>query len=223
MRFDKIWSVNKLELAGFILVYLILFANAFITHDSILALVSAFCGISYTILAGKGIPTCYLIGVCGSAIYAYLSFQSALWGNLILYAGYYVPMQITGFFHWNKNLKREKFEIIKIKLPKKEWFLLLGITSVISAITVIVLAYFGDKSPIIDGLTTVFSILGMYLTVRRAIEQWTVWIGVNILSLIMWLKIVLSGVKVYSTVIMWAVYTILAIYFYITWRKEIKE
>jgi hypothetical protein len=37
----------------------------------------------------------------------------------------------------------------------------------------------------------------------------------------MWINIALSGAKVYSTVIMWAVYTLLAIYFYIEWKKEL--
>ncbi len=223
MNIDKLKTTDKIELAGFTFVYIILFANAIIMKDSPLALISAFCGITYTILAGKGIPACYLIGVCGSAIYSYLSFQSALWGNLILYAGYYVPMQILGFFQWNRHLKDNKSEIIKISLPKKEWLLMFLLTFFISIITIIVLAHLGDKSPIIDGFTTVFSILGMYLTVRRALEQWIVWIGVNLLSFVMWLQIAFSGVRVYSTVIMWAAYSLLAFYFYFIWKKETKN
>ena len=62
----------------------------------------------------------------------------------------------------------------------------------------------------------------MYLTVRRAIEQWGVWIFVNGLSAIMWGLIALSGEKVYSTVIMWSVYFVLGIYFYFCWEKELK-
>lgn len=61
----------------------------------------------------------------------------------------------------------------------------------------------------------------MYLTVRRAIEQWQVWMVVNGLSAIMWAIIAFSGEKVYSTVIMWTVYFILAIYFYFEWKKKL--
>ena len=96
------------------------------------------------------------------------------------------------------------------------------LTLIFSIAAVIVLSISGDRNPVIDGITTVFSITGMYLTVRRSIEQWLVWIIVNGLSLIMWLEIALNGVKVYSTVIMWGVYFLLAIYFYIQWRMEIK-
>ena len=212
---------KKAELFLFILIYVFLFSLAFVMHDSKIALVSAFCGITYTILAGKGNPVCYPIGATGSAFYAYLSFLSQLWGNLLLYICYYIPMQIIGFFQWNKNLKTDKYEIIKIKLSSKERIFLFLITTIISVFVIIILAQFGDKNPVVDGITTVFSILGMYLTVKRVIEQWAVWIIVNGLSFIMWLDIALKGERVYSTVFMWGVYFVLAVYFCVTWRKEI--
>ena len=96
------------------------------------------------------------------------------------------------------------------------------LTSIISIAFIFILFILQDKNPVIDGTTTILSILGMYLTVRRAIEQWVVWMIVNGLSAIMWLEIALGGEKVYSTVFMWSTYFILAIYFYIMWRREIK-
>ena len=223
MNIDKVSVKKNIELLCFIFVYIILFSNAIITHDNPIALISAFCGISYTILAGKGIPSCYLIGVTGSALYAYLAFQSALWGNLVLYAAYYVPMQILGFFKWNKNLKENKKEIIKISLTKKESIILYLLTLIISFIAIFILFKLGDTSPFIDGITTIFSLLGMYLTVRRCLQQWVVWMIVNGLSLIMWIKVVINGTTAYSTVIMWLVYFLLAIYFYFVWKKEVKN
>ena len=89
-------------------------------------------------------------------------------------------------------------------------------------LTILILYYFNDKSPIIDGITTFLSIIGMYLTVKRAIEQWIIWGLVNGLSLLMWLDLVIHGTKAYSTVVMWGVYLILAIYFYILWKKELE-
>lgn len=212
---------KSIELTVFILIYVFLFGNAIIMHDSWIAIISAFCGITYTILAGKGVPICYPIGATGSCFYAYLSFASHLWGNLLLYICYYIPMQIIGFFKWNKNLKSDKYEIIKTTLSKKERITLIVFSISITILIILILAHLGDKNPVIDGITTILSILGMYLTVKRCIEQWIVWIIVNGLSFIMWLDIALKGAKVYSTVFMWSVYFILAIYFFIIWKKEI--
>ena len=76
MKIDKATEFNKAEFIGFLIVYVILFLNVYITKDSWIAVISAFCGITYTILAGKGIPVCYPIGATGSAFYVYLSFLS---------------------------------------------------------------------------------------------------------------------------------------------------
>ena len=220
MTVNKPWK--RYEKFGLGIIYLILLCNLIIFKDSPIAVTSAFFGITYTFLAGKGNPICYLFGIMGSGFYGYLSFHNALWGNLLLYMGYYIPMQVIGFFKWNSHLKTGSSEIIKTSLSKKERLILSAITLILTALAIVVLYFTQDKKPIIDGITTVFSLAGMYLTVRRAIEQWGVWIFVNGLSAIMWGLIALSGEKVYSTVIMWSVYFVLGIYFYFCWKKELK-
>lgn len=211
---------KKHELIGLVIVVLLISLNSIVLKDNIIAAISAFCGIMYTTIAGKGKVSCYLFGVCGSLCYSYLSFQNALYGNLILYMCYYIPSQIYGFFHWQKNLNNETREIIKIRLSNKQRILLGGISIIGSIITAIILKYFHDSNPIIDGITTFMSILGMYLTVKRAIEQWLIWMVVNGLSLIMWINVVIHGTKAYSTLIMWGVYLILAFYFWFEWKKS---
>lgn len=216
----KGWKKSEIFFLSSIILFIIL--HAFWRNDSFIAVISAICGITYTFIAGKGNPICYLFGITGSSFYSYLAFQNMLWGNLILYMCYYIPMQILGFFNWNKNLKSEKKEIVKIYLPKKELKILIGITLLLIIITTYTLKIFKDANPILDGITTVCSVIGMYLTVRRAIEQWIFWLIVNALSLIMWINVALDGSRVYSTVIMWAVYLFLSFYFYFSWKKEIK-
>ena len=219
---EIIKQFKKSELFATAFIYFILLGNVFILKDSPIAFISAFFGITYTILAGKGTPICYIFGITGSSFYGYLAFHNALWGNLLLYMGYYVPMQILGYFRWQKHLKSDSYEIVKTSLTKKEILYLIVISILTCIITAFILTVSKDKSPIIDSITTVLSIAGMYLTVKRAIEQWCFWMIVNGLSAIMWIKIALTGEKVFSTVIMWSVYFLLAIYFYCTWKKEIK-
>ena len=59
------------------------------------------------------------------------------------------------------------------------------------------------------------------LTVKRCIEQWYVWFFVNLLSLIMWIFAYLNASNCFATIIMWAVYLVLSIYFLQVWKKEI--
>ena len=211
------------ELAGLTAVFIVILINAFMVKDNPVAVISAVCGILYTIIAGKGKISCYFFGLMGSSCYIYLSFCSALWGNMLLYLCYYIPMQILGIFKWKKHLQANTREIIKLKLDVKERLYLTVAAIFGCIITILILKYFKDSSPVIDGSATFLSILGMYLTVKRAIEQWIVWIIVNGLSFFMWLNLVLHGTRAYSTVIMWGVYFLLAIYFYIVWKKELNS
>jgi nicotinamide mononucleotide transporter len=211
-----------IETCFMLFVILLMLVQAILRQDNPVALISAICGITYTFIAGKGNPICYLFGVTGSGFYCLLSFHNHLWGNLLLYAAYYLPMQVLGFFKWNKHLKKGENSIEKIQLRKKEFWLLVLLLTVISLVFCLVLTITQDKHPILDSFTTVFSIGGMYLTVRRAVEQWIFWIGVNSLSLLLWSKILMTGSKVYSTVFMWGVYLLLAVYFYFEWMRDIK-
>lgn len=216
-------DVKKYENYILILVILFIIANAFLRQDSYIALISAICGITYTFIAGKGYPICYLFGLTGSSFYCLLALQNALWGNLLLYGLYYIPMQIIGYFKWKKNLKTNSLEIIKTRLSRKEFVSILSILAILTTVTYFILLASNDKHPLLDSITTIFSIGGMYLTVRRAIEQWLLWMIVNFLSLIMWVNVVINGTKAYSTAIMWLVYLFLAIYFYRQWDKDIKN
>ena len=214
---------EKHELYGLIIIASTILFNALILNDSIVAIISAICGILYTILAGKGKISCYLFGLTGTCFYSYLAFKNALFGNLLLYMGYYLPMQIIGIFQWKKHLKKSNNEIIKTKLSKIELKKLFVITFLSVFCFIGVLHTFKDSHPIIDSITTILSLLGMYLTVKRAIEQWIIWTIVNFLSIIMWVCVATSGQKVYSTIIMWCVYFVLGLYFYYKWNKEIRQ
>jgi nicotinamide mononucleotide transporter len=194
--------------------------NAIVLKDSVIAVCSAFFGILYTIIAGKGKISCYFFGLMGSGCYIYLSAFSHLWGNTLLYLAYYIPMQIHGIFAWKNHLNND-FEIKKTRMTRKQKlkFLFTGILG--SILTALILYFLSDKNPLIDGITTFLSILGMYCTVKRFLEQWVIWIIVNGLSFLMWLNLVVHGTKAYSTLVMWGVYFVLAIYFYEVWKREL--
>lgn len=213
---------KKFELITLSAILLFIVVNAFLVKDYYIAVISAICGITYTIFAGKGKISCFIFGLLGSFCYAFISFKNGVFGNLLLYLCYYIPMQTLGIFQWKKNLKNSAPEIIKTKLSKKEFIIISFFTIIATTLTILSLYHFKASSPVLDGITTIFSIVGMYLTVKRCIEQWLVWIVVNFLSTIMWLNLVLHGTQAYSTVIMWCVYFIAAIYFYFEWRKEVK-
>ncbi len=213
---------GRFERVIFPLEILLIIAISFYIGDNKVALISAICGISYTILAGKGKISCYFFGLCGTLCYAFISYKNALYGNLALYMLYYFPMQIFGIFKWKQHLKKDSNEIVKTKLNTKERFAYFGSAMVVSAITAYFLQKSGGAAPFMDAITTVFSIVGLILTIRRCIEQWHLWFVVNLLSAVMWIEAYMNGSNCFATIIMWVTYIFLSVYFLHNWKKEIK-
>ncbi|MBQ9245183.1 nicotinamide mononucleotide transporter [bacterium] len=215
-------NFTKRELIVFSFVILTVLLISLSINDNKIALISAICGISYTILAGKGKVSCYYIGIIGTLCYSYLSFVNGFFGQLALYALYYLPMELIGIYKWKQHLNKEKNEIIKTRLSLKERILYLIIGVVITFIGSFILKYAGDKKPILDSFTVVFSVFGQILTVKRCIEQWYVWFFVNIVTLVMWCYAYINGSNCFATILMWFIYSILAVYFLCLWKKEVK-
>lgn len=211
---------GQLERILFPLIILLIILISIYMRDDIVALISAICGISYSIFAGKGKISCYFFGLCGTLCYSFISLKNHLFGNLALYLLYYFPMQIFGIFKWKQHLQKNTQEIIKTKLSTKERWIYLFASIVFSLVVYFVLLKFNDQNPLIDSVTSVCSVFGLILTVKRCIEQWYVWLLVNGLSTVMWIEAYLNGSNCFATILMWVTYFILSIYFLYIWRKE---
>ena len=217
----KNWGKYERVLFPFVLVLTVIIS--IIIGDNKIALVSAICGMCYTILAGKGKISCYFIGMIGTFCYSYLSFKNGFYGNLALYMFYYFSMEIIGILKWRKHLKKDVREIVKTRLSNKDRILYSSIAMILSVIFSFVLKLFNGSTPFLDGTITVLSVIGQLLTVKRCIEQWHVWFVVNLLSLIMWICAYINGSNCFATIIMWAVYLVLSVYFLQAWKKEMKN
>ena len=231
MRINNILNFIKKEFEGwgkyeriiFPLEILLITLIAIYMKDKTAALISAICGISATILAGKGKISCYFFGMVANICYSYISFKNSLWGNLGLNMLYYFPMQFVGIAKWKNHLKKETQEIYKTALNIKERIIYTIIAILGSVAAYFILNYFNDLNPAIDAITTVLSIIAFILTVKRCIEQWYIWTIVNGLCVLMWVDAYLKGSHCFATILMWSTYFVLGLYFLLTWKKEIKN
>ena len=62
----------------------------------------------------------------------------------------------------------------------------------------------------------------MYLSVKRYMEQWIMWIIIDVVTIFMWVVAVTNGSGDIATLLMWMVYLINAIYGFIKWNKNSK-
>lgn len=200
---------------------ILIIALSIILKDDKIALISAVCGISYTILAGKGKISCYLIGIGGTFCYCYIAFKNGFFGNLALYGLYFFPMQVIGIYKWKKHIKKDNGCIKKTCLSNKDRIIYFSLSTILSLILGYILFLNNGKTPYIDSITTIFSITAQILTVKRCIEQWYLWFIVNCLTFIMWICAYINNSNCLATIIMWGTYIFLAIYFLQKWKKEL--
>ena len=71
-----------------------------------------------------------------------------------------------------------------------------------------------------DSLTTVVSVVASILYLMRFSEQWLMWVGVNALSIVMWIMVYISGDKSALIIIVMKVTNLLnSLYGYYNWKQ----
>ena len=188
-----------------------------------LAITAAATGMMYTVLAGKGKSACFLFGLVNTPIYAYLSFRQGFYGDFALNV-YYFIMMFVGLRTWvlhKSDLAEEG--ISRTSLAAKGRLKLFAVCAVSTLGLYIVLLHLGGSRPLCDAMTNVLSIAAMYLTVRRAIEEWVIWIAVNAIEVFMWAKVWLSGEGMISVLLMWLLFLVNGIFILREWMRINKK
>lgn len=86
-----------------------------------------------------------------------------------------------------------------------------------------ILKLLGGNLPIVDSMSTVFSVIAQILMIKRFTEQWVIWIIVDIVSVIMWIATFFNGGESVAVLMMWSVYLANAVIMFVKWLKESKQ
>lgn len=188
--------------------------------DSSLALVAAATGVLYTMLAGRGRISCYVFGFVNAPIYAYLSWRWGYYGDMSLNL-YYFVMMFFGLALWRRN--RSATDAGAIVRTRLSWRGRCGYTAVIVGATSVLwalLAAVGGNRPFCDAVTNVFSVIAIVLTVKRCIEQWVLWLAVDLIEMFMWWR---TGESSLAILAMWALFLVDGCYCYRLWLSSAGE
>lgn len=170
---------------------------------------TALLGIFYSIKQNK---IAWIWNFIASFIYGILFYQVGLYSDMEL-QGVFMAMAIYGFVQWNRPI-----QLLEVT-NSSGGNLLFGIGG--SLIFGFVSGYFHREIPnvslpFLDATLTGFSIWGTYLAAKRKIENWMVWMFVDILYI---------GVYIYKgmngTAILYSVFLLFAFRGFYAWRKKL--
>lgn len=173
-------------------------------------------GLVYIVLSIKQNIWCWPVGLITSALYIYVFFQTKFYADMSLQA-YYLVVSIYGWYHWMYGSRSKKQDDLKISRTGIKLALVLTVVTLIlfGLIAFILVNYTDSEIPYWDAFTTAGSFVATWMLARKLIEHWLVWIVVDAVSLGLY---VYKGL--YPTVVLFAVYTLLALLGYIEWKKE---
>ena len=191
----------------------------------IIGSLAAISGVICVVLVAKGSMLNYIFGIINVSLYAYISYKALLYGDAVLNAFYYFPMQFIGWFSWTKRTQERDKSKVRAKRMSWQQRLIWGVASAAAVIIGgFILKYYNDPQPFKDSATTVLSIIAMYLMVRTYMEQWFIWVVVNVISVIMWIIATMRGdAHAMLMIFMWIFYLANSINGLITWSKMAKK
>jgi len=221
--FFKDWTLfQKVWLLTFTIINIYLY---FAWKDTTIGLFASLTGMMCVVLTAKGKISSYYFGLINVILYAYIAYQSKYYGEVMLNALYFLPMQFVGWYMWSKYKDEDKTsdDVVVSSLSNKEriTWLIISIVGVIAY--GLVLKVIKGSLPFVDATSTVLSVIAMILLVKRVSEQWLLWIIVDVVSVIMWVVAAIKGAGQASMIVMWSAFLVNAIYGYYNWKQLEKK
>jgi nicotinamide mononucleotide transporter len=185
---------------------------------TLLELISFVLSIATVLLNIRRIHWAWLFAIVSSATYGIVFFKARLYGDAGLQA-VFIAASIWGWYEWLRGTGADDKPLVVTRLDRAGWaWSLAG-----WALGFVLLSWFlhactDTDVPHMDGFLTAGSLLGTVLAARKKVENWHVWIAVDVLYV---------GLYVYKnlhlTAVLYAVFVIMAALGLRTWARAARE
>ncbi|MDE7180590.1 MAG: nicotinamide riboside transporter PnuC [Muribaculaceae bacterium] len=156
-------------------------------------------GLIYLWLEYRASAWLWVASIAMPAIYLKVYYDAGLYADLAI-SVYYIVASIYGLICWLMPRRRERTEVshggrpdsdrvppedkqaVEIRrTPRAQWLLLSATTLFLTMTIGWALATFTDSTvPWADGFTTALSIVALWMLARKYLEQWLVWMVVDV-------------------------------------------
>ena len=178
-----------------------------------LDIVTTVLGLAYILLEYKASIWMWAVGFAMQAMGIVLYYQKGLYADCGM-EFYYLAMTVFGYWKWiHGNVSKEALLIRHF--PRKAigyWLLVIGI--IWGIIYWILISFTNSNVPLADSFTTALSIVGIWALAHKYLEQWFIWIAVDVVTCALYFyKDIPFKASLY------ALYVVIAVFGYIKWRR----
>lgn len=159
------------------------------------------------------------IAILSVVTYIYIFYNAKLYGDTILQF-YFLGTSFYGWYYWSYGKSNSlKSERPVSSLEKKDWVVIIIIQIVLSIIIGYLLDKYTDTDvPFVDSFCTVMSFIAQYLMTRKKLENWLIWIFVDIIYIPLYIH-----KNLLATSVLYFVFLFIALKGYIDWKKTLKK
>ncbi len=159
-------------------------------------------------------PVAWPLAIASSLLYGLLFASSRLYGEAGLQL-FFVAVSLWGWWLWLRGRGNDGTPLRVHRLPSRSRWIAAATTLAAWPLLALLLARTTDSDvPWLDALPTVASITGQVLLARKAIENWPVWLAVNVIS------VGLFAVKgLWLTVLLYALFAVLSVVGWRAWQR----
>ena len=213
MKLSKIWMVLSIVL---------IIVLSLVTESSAIQIVAAVCGVIYVFSTALEIRAGQLVGVINAALYGLIMFNTGVYGTAIYNLVYCIPMQIYTFFTWGKN-KEGKDRTSISRYTSNQRRIIILFTSLAICIYYIIATKLNVQFAIVDGISIILGIVGLYLTSKKKIEQWSCFLVSNVAMFALWTVKCVESISNLPMLLMWVIYLVNNSYGLYTWNKKLNK
>ncbi|MCD0418241.1 nicotinamide riboside transporter PnuC [Rubrivivax sp. JA1024] len=163
-------------------------------------------------------PLAWPLAIASSLLYALLFADSRLYGEASLQF-FFIAVAFWGWWQWLRGRGDDGGPLVVHRLtPAARRRALLATALAWPALALLLDQATDSDVPWLDALPTVGSVAGQLLLGRKLVENWPVWIAVNVVS------VVLFAVKgLWLTVLLYAVFAAMAAFGWRAWHRLAQE
>lgn len=174
--------------------------------------------VAYVFLNAKQNPWCWPVGGASVAIYAVVFFNSNLLADAALQV-IYIGLSLYGWYSWKFSSPQSVLPITSVYNKANQYgTLYIRYTALLFAATYMLLRTFAMADyRVLDALCFALSILATYLSAKKVIENWPVWIVTNGLYILLY-----SLKGLYLTALLSVIMGVMAYWGWQQWKKELK-
>ena len=157
------------------------------------------------------------IGIAGVTLYVIVFYRARLYADMGLQV-VYIVLSFYGWYEWLYGGPGRT--TLRVSRARLHHWIILPILAVAGAwITGTLLGRHTDASlPYLDSALTSTSLVAQYMMTRKLLENWIVWVSVDLVYIGMFIH-----KQLYPTAVLYVVFTVLAAWGYIQWKRTLRE